>query len=112
AFRQQVLPEGENALAELLQALQFGGGFAALGTFPAWQGGLLGRCWTRHGGPCHNSTFLPVVNETLRILEGKDRGVTALHLGSKYYNNLRSNFKSQCCLPLAACRGLGGRPQL
>src|SRR5262249_42158719 len=83
AFRQQVLPEGQNALAELLQALQFGGGFATLWTLPAWQGGLLGRSWNRHCGTCHNSTFLPVVNETLRTLEGKDSGVAALHLGSK-----------------------------
>ena len=32
AFRQQILPEGQNALAELLQPLQFGRGFATLGT--------------------------------------------------------------------------------
>ena len=40
-FRHQVAHKGQNALAELLQALQFGGGFAALGTFPAWQGSFL-----------------------------------------------------------------------
>ena len=34
AFRQQVLPEGQNALAELLQALQFGGALPRLGRGP------------------------------------------------------------------------------
>src|SRR5262249_16822551 len=94
AFRQQVLPEAQNALAELLQALQFGRGFAALGTPPAWQGGLRRRSWDHHCGMCHNCTFLLVVNETLRTLEGKDREVTAPRLGSKYYNYFRYNFKS------------------
>src|SRR5262245_592367 len=99
AFRQQVLPEAENALAELLQALQFGRGFAALGTFPAWHGRFFLRQGNRHRGTCHNCTFLPVVNETLRTLERKDGCVVALHLGSKYYNYFRSNFKSQLFLP-------------
>ena len=59
------------------------GALATLGTFPAWQGGLLGRSWTRHCGTCHNCTSLLVVNETRRTLERKDRGVAAPHLGSK-----------------------------
>src|SRR5438105_7482598 len=65
-FRQQILPKGQNALAEPLQALQFGRGFAALGTSPAWQGGLFRRSWNRHCGTYHKCTFLFNVNETLR----------------------------------------------
>jgi hypothetical protein len=72
------------------------GALPRLGRFP--QGSFLRRSWDHHGGMCHNCTFLLVVNETLRTLEGKDGCVATLHLGSKYYNYFKSNFKSQIFL--------------
>src|SRR6266568_9414576 len=73
-FRQQVLPEGQNALPELLQPLQFGRGFATFGTLPAWQGGVLRRQWGCNRGTCHIYTFLCVVNETLRSWRARTDG--------------------------------------
>src|SRR5262249_10261616 len=75
----------QNALAELLQALQFGGGFAALGTPPARHGRFFLRQWNRHRGTCHNCTFLSVVNETLRPWRAR---TAASLLPSKDLNNI------------------------